>query len=63
MLIRTSTEFLVNYLWILEIYLRWKNDNLHTCLTCSSKDRVSSKVTPRLVAEVEKGISAFPTWL
>ena len=59
--IRASTEFLVKYLRVLEIFLRWKSDDLQTCLTCSSKDRVSQKVTPRLVAEVEKGISSFPT--
>ena len=52
--IRTSTEFLVKYLRILEIFLRRKNDDLHTCLTCSSKVRVSSKMIPRLEVEVEK---------
>ena len=61
MWIRTSTEILVKYLRIMEIFLRWKNDDLQTCLTCFSKDRVSSKVTPRLVAEVIKGISSLPT--
>ena len=52
--IRTSTEFLVKYLRILEIFLRRKNDDLHTCLTYSSKVRVSSKMIPRLEVEVEK---------
>ena len=63
MWIRTSTEFLIKHLRILEIFLRWKNDDLQTCLTCSSKDRVSSKVTPWLLAEVERGVSSFPTWM